>query len=110
MQWACQQAGIAEGEIGIEPWGGFAVAEAWLRGRLGKGGDDDACTIELARTLTNAQRYGDALLAVQEWRALKRPEDRFWPELTHAQAYVNLRKGDWQAAPNRVCRASRGAS
>ena len=98
MQWACRQAGIDEAAIGVEPWGGFVAAEAWLRERLGTGGDDDSLTVELARTLTNARRFDDALEAVQERRAHKRPGDRFWAELTHAQALVNLRKGDWEAA------------
>jgi hypothetical protein len=98
MQWACQQEGITEEGIAVEPWGGFAAAEGWLRDRLGRGGDDDSLTIELARTLTNARRYDDARAAVAQRRATKQPGDRFWPELTHALAYISLRQGDWESA------------
>jgi len=92
MQWACQQAGITEADIHVEPWGGFQRAIQWLKERLGKGGDDASLTIELARTLTNAGRYDEALAVVEAQLQGMKPGEHLWRVLVHAKEYIKQRR------------------
>jgi len=108
LQWACQQAGISEADLGREPRGGFEEALAELNGILdiSQGLEDEyfrtvnlgSVTIELVRTLTNAGRYDEALTALEEQLGHVQRSQGWWLERHNARAWVYWRKGDYEAA------------